>query len=85
MKFKTQPASERYEAARLEFVLVLQKYGDDLRPDEQLAIAAYFVGQLMAVQDATVFTAETAFELVMRNIEMGNAEAVNSILSKRNG
>ena len=83
MVLKTTPASQKFEAARLEMVRVFQRYGDELTPTEQLAIASYFVGQLMAVQDPLKFTSETLFELVLSNIELGNVQAVESILAER--
>jgi hypothetical protein len=41
-----------------------------------MALAAYTVGQLMAMQDARKWTPALAMEVVSRNIEAGNAQAI---------
>jgi hypothetical protein len=51
---------------------------------ELLAVAANMVGKLIALQDQRVVSPELAIETVMRNIEMGNKEAL-SMLEKPQG
>ncbi len=50
----------------------------DMPADQILAIAAQFVGQLVALQDCRKITPERAMQIVMGNIEIGNQEAVNN-------
>lgn len=50
---------------------------------EILAIAANMVGKLIALQDQRTMTKERAFEIVGRNIEVGNAEAIESLMKSK--
>ena len=53
----------------------------DMPDQEILAIAAQFVGQLIALQDQRLMTADAAMELVAKNIEIGNQAAMLSLQS----
>ena len=61
-----------------------QKFMEDLKaqmppdmPAQQiLAVVSQFVGQLIAMQDQRVMTADMAMQLVQNNIEIGNQAAV---------
>lgn len=59
--------------------------GRDIDAPIILAIAAQLVGQLIAVQDQSRWTREACMDLVCRNIEIGNREAVSSMLDQRPG
>ena len=43
---------------------------------EMMALAAYITGQIMAMQDARKWTPALAMEVVARNLEAGNAQAI---------
>lgn len=60
-------------------------HGRDLDAEELLAIAAHFVGQLIALQDRRTMTAAKAMTLVARNIEKGNAEVLDGLLHQTGG
>lgn len=55
----------------------------DLKPDEMLAIASQFVGNLIALQDQNKYTGVMAMQLVARNIEVGNAAVVETLLDTK--
>lgn len=63
-------------AARNDLLALLNKNAGKLDASEMLALAAYTVGQIMAMQDAMKWTPKKALELVATNIELGNAHAI---------
>ena len=63
---------------------VLKKFEDRLNAMEMLAIASHFVGVLIALQDKEKVTEEIALDIVISNIEQGNAEAINTVSSTNN-
>lgn len=74
-----KPTKEQ-TAFRDEMVAVLRKH-EHLRADEMLAVASYFVGQLIALQDQRKVTPSMAMELVASNIEAGNQHALTEVMS----
>lgn len=54
-----------------------------LSAQHMLALASQFVGNLIALQDQTKMTPAMAVELVSRNIEIGNAAALEELLAPR--
>lgn len=56
-----------------------------LDPMEMLAIASQLVGNLIALQDQHKVTPEMAMEVVARNIEEGNAVAIETHLGNPRG
>ena len=58
---------------------VLAQFKDRLTGIEMLAVASHLVGVLIAVQDQRRVTREMALDLVAKNIEAGNAEAIESL------
>ena len=53
----------------------------DVSAPELLALLAHTTGACIAYQDQRAMTAEQAMELVFRNIEAGNAEALAEVMS----
>ncbi|OGT55454.1 MAG: hypothetical protein A3E01_09085 [Gammaproteobacteria bacterium RIFCSPHIGHO2_12_FULL_63_22] len=76
MKMKTKAPTPDHEAFRIDLIAVLNKHAGALDASELLAIAAYTTGQIMAMQDALKWTPDLAMEVVARNIEAGNAQAI---------
>lgn len=74
----TTPTKEQI-AFRDEMVATLRKH-QHLRPDEMLAVASYFVGQLLALQDQRKMTPAMGLQIVSSNIEAGNAQAIKEAL-----
>lgn len=54
----------------------------DLSGWEMLALASQFVGVILAFQDQRTVTPAMAMDLVMRNIEIGNAGAVEGLFEQ---
>lgn len=50
-----------------------------LPAEELLAIAANFLGKLLAVQDQRKFSPHAAMEIVAQNIEAGNAQMIENL------
>ena len=65
-------------AFRNALIETMRLHGATLRADELLAVASHFVGQLIALQDQRLFTSTTVMELVTRNVELGNRDAIAS-------
>lgn len=47
--------------------------------DEILAVASQFIGNLIAVQDCRKYDSASIMQIVMVNIEIGNAAAISGI------
>lgn len=52
---------------------------------EMLAVASQFVGNLVALQDQTRYSASRVMEIVANNIEIGNAVAIEAALGSPQG
>ena len=63
-------------AFRDDLLAVLNKHAGALDGSEMMALAAYTVGQIMAMQDARKWTPALAMEIVAKNIEAGNEQAI---------
>lgn len=50
-----------------------------------LALASQFVGRLIAIQDQTKYTPDQIKELMVRNIELGNADAIHRLVGNPAG
>lgn len=75
---KPTDADRAFRDALLEFLK------GHLVPDTQerfLAIAAHAVGQILALQDQRTMTREMGTQIIMDNIEAGNAEVINALLN----
>ncbi|MGE0408736.1 MAG: hypothetical protein AB7P23_05670 [Amphiplicatus sp.] len=72
--------NEKHRAFRDDLIGVVRKHGDEMKAEELLAIAAHFVGQLVALQDQRTMTSARAMQIVAHNIEVGNAEIIDSLL-----
>lgn len=55
----------------------------NLSAAEMLAISAQFVGMLVAAQDQAKYTPEAAMQMVASNIEIGNKQAIEGLLSSQ--
>lgn len=82
-KMKLSAASERHQRLRSAVMEAIRKEGAEIPAEEILAVLAYSVGQVIAVQDQRAITPEMALNLVMRNVEAGNADALRELLSAK--
>lgn len=79
MPMKTKSPSKAHTQFREDMVAVMRKH-QGLPPDEMLAVAAYFVGQLLAFQDQRRMTPAMGLQIISSNIEAGNAQAIEQSL-----
>lgn len=63
---------------------LLRKY-EHLNAMQLLAIASQLVGNLIALQDQTKVTPNMAMEVVSKNLEIGNATAIETFLGNPAG
>ena len=77
---KSFTPTKEQTAFRDEMVAALRKH-EKLRADEMLAVASYFVGQLVALQDQRKMTPSMAMQIVAANIEAGNQHAITEVAS----
>lgn len=82
---KSKQPTSAHKAFRDALIATMAQHGSDLQADELLAIASHLVGQLIALQDQRTMTAAMAMEIVMRNIEGGNADAIDPLLTQTGG
>ena len=75
---KSKKPSAAHEAFRNDMIATLRKH-QHLAADELLAVAAYFVGQLVALQDQRRMTPAMAMQVVASNIEAGNQHAMAEV------
>jgi hypothetical protein len=53
---------------------VLVKFQHKVNPIEMLVLLSQLVGALVGVQDQRVLTPQMALDIIMRNMEVGNAQ-----------
>ena len=75
-RLKTKQPTVDHEAFRNDMIAVMDKHAGALDSAEMMALAAYTTGQIMAMQDARKWSPELAMEIVAKNIEAGNAQAI---------
>lgn len=81
IKTKSQAATPAHQRCRLALLEAIRKEAGDMPAEEVLAIVAYTVGQLIALQDQRRITPATAIQLVTENIEQGNRDAMIEAMS----
>lgn len=74
-----------HDAFMAELKACLGSTGKDLDAAILLGIASQFVGQLLALQDQRRWTVEQAFDLIMKNIEIGNQMVIANSLARPEG
>lgn len=74
----------QHKAFRDELIAAIKKHSH-LRPDEMLAVASYFVGQLVAMQDQRKFSPEAAMQIVASNIDAGNQYVIAELAGASGG
>lgn len=75
---RTQKTTERHEAFRQAVLKAMMPF-DDIPKIEQLAVLSATLGQMVALQDSRIYTADAVMRLVASNIEMGNASAITGV------
>ena len=85
-RLKSMPTAARHQAfheAFVDFLKGQEKSG--LAPVEILAMVSHVLGGLLALQYQTACSADEYMEIVARNIEHGNADAIEFFLGKEGG
>lgn len=75
---KTRKPSSRHEEMRMAVITAMRPF-DDVPAIEQLAVLSVFLGQLIAMQDQTKYSAGRVMQMVAANVELGNAEAITAV------
>ena len=83
MKTRLHTAAPEHEVVYQELVALVRKHADHLSSVEMLAIAANMLGKLVAMQDERTMTSEMAMEIVAQNIEEGNRQAIEQLMSSK--
>jgi hypothetical protein len=73
---KTIKPTVAHASFRDDLLAVLNKHAGALDASEMMALAAYTTGQIMAMQDARKWSPDLAMQLVAKNMEEGNAQAI---------
>lgn len=71
------------EIFRQQLLKLLDQHSGHLDSTVMLGVAAYAVGQMMALQDAKKYKPQQIIELVQNNIELGNKDAVRAVAEGR--
>jgi hypothetical protein len=75
------PPTHLHEVLKNDFTEVLRRHQDALTPPEMLAIAAQFLGMLLALQDQQTMTVEQGMTIIQANFEIGNAAVVEGLFA----
>lgn len=76
------PAKPQHEVAYQDICTLIAKH-KELPAIEILAIAANMVGKLVALQDQRSVTPAMAMEIVAKNLECGNEQALAEVLNSK--
>lgn len=78
MRERSVQPDARHEAYLDQLKAALGDSGKDLQAEDLLAVTSQFVGMLIAQQDQRRFTPAMCMAIVGRNIEIGNASAIEA-------
>ena len=82
---QSMAASDAHEALRDDLVAALRKHAGGMTQIEQVALVSVLLGQMIAYQDQTKYTAQQVMECVWANLEAGNQTAIKAALSNTGG
>lgn len=80
-KMKSMKPGKPDEAFRTDMLKVLDKHAGALPQDRILALCAYTLGQIIALQDQRKYTSEMVMQMVSANIQAGNQHAIEQVAS----
>jgi len=80
-----QQSAAKHETFYQEIIRLLNKHAGHLDAIEMLAIAANMVGKMIAMQDQRKYQSVEIMNLVARNIEEGNRQAIAELLFSSGG
>lgn len=76
-------ARPEHEMLYQDLAKLLGRHGDKISAEEMLAIGANLLGKLLAYQDQRTMTRERGLEIIIKNIEKGNEQAVAEVMNSR--
>ena len=79
---RTRP---EHEVAYQDLCALVNKHAQKLSSLELLAVAANMLGKLVALQDQRAVTPSEAMEVVAKNVELGNRQAIAEVSGKSAG
>lgn len=74
-------AKPEHEVAYRDLCCLIARHKDKMTPLDMLAVAANLVGKIVAMQDQTAVSTEMAMQVVAKNIEHGNQQAIAALSS----
>ena len=77
---KTLP---NHEVAYQDLCKLVSKHANELSALELLAVASNMLGKLVALQDQRVVTSEMAMDVVIKNIQIGNMQAIDEVANSQ--
>jgi len=72
-------AKPEHEIAYQDLIKLVNTHGDRVTSLEMFAIACNMLGKLAAMQDQRTVTHAIIMEILIKNFELGNQQAVNSL------
>jgi hypothetical protein len=82
---KSMTPSEQQLAFRRALEAAMAQHAQTLDAIEILAVLSHLVGQVIALQDQRTMTSQMAMAIVTNNIEHGNREVVDRLLTETGG
>jgi hypothetical protein len=82
---RTIEPTDQHRAFRKSMEQCIAEHGATLDAAEILALLAQLVGQVIALQDQRKVTPEMAMQCVIKNMQQGNEQAMQSLLSANTG
>ena len=76
-------AKPEHEVAYQDLCALLGKHAAKLSSLEMLAVASNMLGKLLAMQDQRTVSISLAKEIMVRNIEHGNRQAVDELMASK--
>lgn len=83
MRSQTIATNPEHEAFYQDLCATMKRHGANLSAPELLAVASNLVGKLIAMQDQRTMTRERALEIVSKNLEAGNAQALAEVMASK--
>lgn len=72
-------AKREHEVAYQDLCQLVRKHADKMSSVELLAVASNMLGKLVALQDQRTLSPAEAMEIVAKNIEVGNKQAIDEL------
>lgn len=81
MTLHTEKPTDTDKALREDILQLVRRHLFPNTPERMLAVASQVVGQILACQNPMVLDKDRAVTLIQTNIEQGNHDFVNALMS----